>query len=439
MADITRDIFDPIKAVTKLLFQKRRPVLDAEVNVIQDNIAYDLKFLTVQLQPGSGAVDPGTFSPFIGSTEDRTIQNNTGLFLADGIFHFVAGSDNTATPVYNINMNKIRLNAPPATGVRTDFVWLEMWVEEIDQHGVFYKYGNLLGGTVPNDIVDPGVGFPTTLRMVKRFEIRFADDSSSFASSGVLSKDGYPFNVVLDRPNLYADRAQTDPGVRRYAVALATVERSAGQTVIDTADITNMFVEVGLGSGGMSPHAPTHSAGGTDPIDIKHLADSDNRLPSVNQAGALPGAGGMLYPPSNVNPYVTKDFADANYTSATVDVRPMHVDELLMRTDAILANRDAKFVVTEEDSTLPNAVLLANAYHVVDHIVTAGEEVSGIIVLSGSSLPFPDAGKSVNVYLGLVRLQHTNSFIVTDVDTLTFTPGLLKENDALQIVWPKIN
>ena len=438
MADITRDIFDPVKAISKIIFQKRRPALDAEVNVLQDNASYDLQNLVLQLQSGAGSVQPGNFSPFTGNVEERVVVNNSGLFLADGILHFIGGSDNRPFPTYDILLNKILLALPPDTGVRNDFLWLEIWEEEVDQNGTFFKWGNLLGGTVPNDIVDPGIGFPTSVRMVRRYEIRNAVDSDSFSSTNVKSKAGFSFQAVPDKANLFVDRLPTEEGPPHFSVALCVVARTAGQTTINDGNITNLFANVGLGNGAGAHHASTHEVGGTDPLELSLIPDAEGRLPSQDQAQALPGAGGGFYPPTATNPYVSKDYADANYTTPGVDIRPMHVDEVIGNIDAVLPNRHAKFVVIESDLTLPNASLLSDSYNTVDYTVTAGDELSNSVTV-GSTLPFPDTGKSVKVILGLLQIPHTTGFTVTSINEITFDAGLILEGDVLQIVWPKLS
>ena len=436
MADITRDLFDPVKAISRLLFQKRRPALDAEVNVIQENANYELQLLTLQLQAGSGAVQPGAFSPFTGNVEERVIGNNSGLFLADGVLHFVAGSDNRPFPTFDMLLNKVVLGAPPATGYRNDFVWLEIWEEQIDQNGTFYKWGNLLGSTVPNDIVDPGVGFPTSLRMVRRYEIRYAEDADNFSSVNVHSKSGNSFQSVPLKPDLFVDRLPEDEGPPHFGIPLVLVQRESGQTIISDGSITNLFSNVSLGSGAGAHHALTHSAGGTDEVDVKNLGDSEGRLPTQDQAQALPGAGGGFYPPTATNPYVSKDFADANYNTPGVDIRPMHVDEVVGHIDAVLPNRMARFVAIIPDLSLPNAVMLTNSYETEDYTVTALDEGNNYISISGD-LPFPDNGKSVKVLLGILQIPHTTGFTVTGINEITFDAGLILEGDALQIIWPK--
>ena len=107
--------------------------------------------------------------------------------------------------------NIVRLNPPPESDTRIDFVFLEAWTVLVAPNpstankpaaDEIWKYGNTKFGQVnlPDDIEDPSVGYETTERLQLQYKIRVVGSGSGAGTSPAL--DVYPDG--LGDPNVFA-------------------------------------------------------------------------------------------------------------------------------------------------------------------------------------------------------------------------------------------
>lgn len=116
---------------------------------------------------------------FIGQNYGLNTEKNVAL--VNGWRVVVQGSASptgNGYPAYTNSTedNLIRLPAPPETGSRIDFVFLEVWRKLIDTEGTVYQYGNVdHADPFSNDLIDPARGFETSRRIQIQYRIRVAE------------------------------------------------------------------------------------------------------------------------------------------------------------------------------------------------------------------------------------------------------------------------
>ncbi len=167
-----------------VVWQAGKPPLDSELNLVGqlawENQADMLRTLTHSgflLDPRNPQQD-FVFDP-LWSNYFEVGNSTTPLHaLVNGWVIPLAGSDsdNSVLPL------SIKLPPPPATGSRTDFVFLEVWKAIIPEgvasvikpaDGFIYERGNVVNGkAVEDELVDPEVGFETTKRVQVQYRIR---------------------------------------------------------------------------------------------------------------------------------------------------------------------------------------------------------------------------------------------------------------------------
>ena len=172
------------------------------------------------------------------------------------------------------NYSTIVLPAPPVAGTRTDIVFLEVWVEEVggvgstDAGGVLitarnlYKYGGIDNGIEATNIY---WGSPANVEPVRRVQLRWASRSSAGATivTGLSAQGGasavnatYPFAALetITLPDTTSKIAVFRAGVGNittgadlktvdgyvYAMPVALVARSAGNTTIISTNVTDI-------------------------------------------------------------------------------------------------------------------------------------------------------------------------------------------------------
>lgn len=114
--------------------------------------------------------------------------------------------------------NRVRLNPPPASDTRTDFVFLEVWLALIQPNPAttnkpaadkIWTYGNVEFGqaNLDDDLQDPAIGFETTRRVQLQYRLRVFGSGEGLGASVAL--DVYPDG--LGDPNVLGQGASTSP------------------------------------------------------------------------------------------------------------------------------------------------------------------------------------------------------------------------------------
>lgn len=267
-------VLDPQQTqMTQVIWQKNKPPLDAELNLLQQLSTDWRKTLTLRGTPsgwvGNGINDSSAFvtnptwSNWFRFGQQRTGEKQSIQWaVVNGWLIPVTGTL-TGTPPGSPNdtdtWNKITLGPPPSNSgdSRIDFVFLEVWQARIvpDPSTVnkpsaasIYKYGNVESGYtfLTDDIIDPELGFETTQRVQVQYRIRVVTGLVGLTTF----PDGFDPANVKGRGAAAADTAFTftnmrselgDPGLWRagdgsanslgtvdgytYAVPLAVVFR----------------------------------------------------------------------------------------------------------------------------------------------------------------------------------------------------------------------
>jgi len=154
MADISRDTYDRSKRQSKIVFQEKKPLLNYELNLVQD-ILNEKSIDISNYGLGDNYVGEGF-------TVYPSTMNNE-IFIKKGIFYH-KGYPIELTEDVRINT----LSTPPSD--RTDLVYAEWYVDEID-------------GTDDPDIVDSNLGFETTVQERIIIEIKVRENAADSNSS----------------------------------------------------------------------------------------------------------------------------------------------------------------------------------------------------------------------------------------------------------------
>ncbi len=289
---VSRYTDDRDKQLSVVVFQANRPPLDSELNLIS-LVDFEARAEAVRAEMPSGWL-MNESNP---KADFFTNLNNSNLFyfgrntpgeirnlnwaIVNGWPIPVAGTQTGQPPLAaddTDTWNKILLN-PPSTstgGNIAEFVFLEVWQAVIDvdpappgiapgkpQRGFIYRFGNVEGGFsfIPDDLIDPDVGFPTTKRVQIQYRIRVVQginiaqypegfDPTLVYAQGLLQVPSVvPFTNMrqtLGDPGLW--RAGTgDPATFGtsdgyvYAIPLCAVFRRNGAGFSDTGNLAGAF------------------------------------------------------------------------------------------------------------------------------------------------------------------------------------------------------
>lgn len=196
---------------TNVIFQQGKPPLDSEFVLLSDLALEAGQTMLSQSVPsgwiGSGVQDHDAFltSP-TWSNWFRFGQQRSGELKAiqwaavNGWLIPVTGTQTGTPPGAPSNAdtwNRIALAPPPSTSGagRIDFVFLEVWRARLPPNPSslnkpsstsVYRYGNVEGGYsfLPDDMVDPELGFETTQRIQVQYRIRVV--------TGLVGLQSYP-------------------------------------------------------------------------------------------------------------------------------------------------------------------------------------------------------------------------------------------------------
>lgn len=213
-----------------VVFQQGKPPLDSEMNLSSQVDAENMReFIRSQVssgffldptRPQDDFVVQDNWSNFFRFGTQKNDENGDVEELEPVLFANVNGwivpVTGTVITQANATTNTVRLNPPPESDSRVDFVFLEVWQSLLSSNpstdnkpsqSEIWKYGNVeFGGTnVPDDLQDPTLGFPTSRRVQLQYRIRVVGDGTGAGSSPDLSiyPDGLGDpNITAQGPNL---------------------------------------------------------------------------------------------------------------------------------------------------------------------------------------------------------------------------------------------
>jgi hypothetical protein len=289
---VSRYIDDQDRQYAIVTFQANRPPLDSELNLIQlidleskaelIRSRYPSGWLLNESNPRADFTTNVNYSNlfffgrnFSGETRDPAYAIVNGWLIP------VTGTKTGSPPLAPNNTdtwNKILLN-PPSTstgGNRAEFVFLEVWLMRIDvdpaspgiapgkpQRGFIYRFGNTECGfsNLPDDMVDPAIGFETTERVQIQYRIRVVADinlaqySEGFDPTLVFAQGALSTPSAIAFQNMRGNLG--DPGLWRagtgdpttfgtvdgyvYAVPISAVFRRNGAGFSDTGNLAGAF------------------------------------------------------------------------------------------------------------------------------------------------------------------------------------------------------
>lgn len=197
--DVSRVLDAEFASFDSVVWNQKRPPLDSELNLMAE-------VESLQRRKLASLVTISGFSKALNialSSEPNTYLAHTDL---DGeMLHAIVNGfalDIGAINTSELTKVKVFLDSP-ATEVRTDLVFLEVWLARVEpestsnkpSESTLYRFGNtqfVPSVTYPNledDLVDPEISGPTTYRVQVQYRVRVVsgvefDDSNSY---GLLS------------------------------------------------------------------------------------------------------------------------------------------------------------------------------------------------------------------------------------------------------------
>lgn len=266
-----------------VIYQWRKPPLSSEYNLSGKIPSEDARLNMKYLIPSGWAID-GNFKDGISANEcfagdvltsssfssntvrlialDKGVETKKLLAFVNGHRVLVQGSNSSSD-----ENNTITLNAPPTTGARVDFIFLEVWRKLIEPEDTVYKYGNVLyGGTNPtNDLIDSAVGIETSFRVQIQYRIRVVDDidietyPSGFDPNKVFVQG--PLSAPISTcSNAYYTQMADDIGLWR-AGAGDSVAQEELETVDGYVYAIPMFAVIRRNTTDYDPDTATNGAG----------------------------------------------------------------------------------------------------------------------------------------------------------------------------------
>lgn len=223
---VSRVLSAVARQFTTIVWQDDKPPLDSELT-LSSQIEWDRLATMIRAQTHSGFfLDPtrckedfrtyplwSNLFTFGGPSTVSGIPESEPTVYAcvNGWVVPVAGTDTTGSPSPEDVTNVIRLNPPPSTDDRIDFVFLEVWRALVSPNpstvnkpsaAFLWRYGNTqYGGTnLADDIEDPAVPFETTKRVQLQYRLRVVGSGDALG----LSVDLVSYPDGLDDPQIRA-------------------------------------------------------------------------------------------------------------------------------------------------------------------------------------------------------------------------------------------
>lgn len=223
---VARTLTPEQQQLLTVVFQKGKPPTDHEMNLAQQVQTEALATAIRRIMPSGWLIDPTL------STEDFLTEKNWSNFfkignpaLGETTPVLWANVNGWLIPVAGTNLttegdvsNRVRLNPPPSSDSRIDFVFLEVWLALVQPNPAttnkpeaskLWKYGNVEFGqtNIDDDLQDPTIGFETTRRVQLQYRLRVFGTGEGLGSSVAL--DVYPDG--LGDPNVLAQGAADTP------------------------------------------------------------------------------------------------------------------------------------------------------------------------------------------------------------------------------------
>jgi hypothetical protein len=289
---VTRFLSDRDRQFAFVSFQFERPPLDSELNLtglihleaLAESIRsrYPSGWLMNELSPRSDFLTNSNYSNlfFFGQNFSGETRNPAWA-VVNGWVIPVTGT-RTGQPPLNPNntdtYNRIELNPPNTStgGSRAEFVFLEVWLQRVDvdppspgiapgkpQRGFIYRFGNVECGfdNIPDELIDPNLGFETTERVQIQYRIRVVPDINlisnpeGFDPTLVFAQGTLAVPSVIPFQNMRGQLG--DPGLWRsgtgdpatfgtvdgyvYAVPICSVFRRNAAGFNDTGNLAGAF------------------------------------------------------------------------------------------------------------------------------------------------------------------------------------------------------
>ena len=221
---VSRTLDAAKRQFSAVVYQKGKPPLDSELNLVSQVESEALRQAIRNLMPSGFLTDPTR--SFADYQFDPLWANRFRLGNPRQPQGFLEGSEKDAVVWANVNgwlipvvgtnveaegelFNVIDLNAPPETDSRVDFVFLEAWQTRVDPNpstarkpsaSTLWKYGNVLyGGTnIADDLEDPTIGFETTGRIQTQYRLRVFGQGIGAGTSVPLQvyPDGLGYSLI---------------------------------------------------------------------------------------------------------------------------------------------------------------------------------------------------------------------------------------------------
>jgi hypothetical protein len=242
--DVSRTLDAVFRQFNQIVWRNGKPPIDSEMNltgqVDWENLREEIK----SLMPSGFISDPtrpmDDFQ-FNENWSNMFVLGNPAIRIVGGQLVYIeknpvvwANVNGWLVPVAGTDLdpltwgggepaNIIRLNPPPGTDARVDFVFLEVWQARVDANPAtankpskdkIWKYGNTKFGltNLPDDLEDPTIGYDTTARIQIQYRIRVYGSGVGQGSGADLVN--YPDG--LGNPLIVGQGAATAP-VQGYA------------------------------------------------------------------------------------------------------------------------------------------------------------------------------------------------------------------------------
>jgi len=242
---VSRTLEAKDRQYSTVVWQKGKPPLDSELNLISQIIQETYDKLSEASTPSGWVGDPIRITEdfitnsswsnrFRFGTQRNSEKRGFPIAVVNGWVVPVVATrvgDPPTSPNDTDFFNQIDLDPPPS-GVgdfRTDFVFLEVWRAQLSPGGTtskptateIYKFGNTEhGGTnLSDDIQDPAIGFETTERVQVQYRIRVVSGVSlsghndGFDDSAVFARGASSTNTAFTFENMREELG--DPGLWR--------------------------------------------------------------------------------------------------------------------------------------------------------------------------------------------------------------------------------
>lgn len=230
---VSRTLDAVARQFSAVVWQKGRPPLDSELNLMSQDNWESLRQVVQSMMPSGFIMDPTRsmadfkFDPSW-TNFFRIGVPKTPMGAHEGVRQFPvlwANVNGWAIPVVGTRVdaegdlsNVIKLYPAPESDTRLDLVFLEAWQCRVDANpsttnkpsaSTLWKYGNVLyGGTnLIDDLEDPTVGVETTARVQVQYRLRVIGSGTGLGAS--VSLDVYPDG--LGDPNVWGQGASAIP------------------------------------------------------------------------------------------------------------------------------------------------------------------------------------------------------------------------------------